>query len=80
MKTLVSARGQVLIPKKIRETVHIEKGDELEIDVRGDSIVLRPIRRFKAKRWRDYAGIGEGVVEGHLKDRKKEIADENVRH
>ena len=31
MKTLVSERGQVVIPKKIRETVHIEKGDELEI-------------------------------------------------
>jgi AbrB family looped-hinge helix DNA binding protein len=78
MKTLVSERGQVVIPKKIRETVHIEKGDELEIDVRGDSIVLRPIRRFKAKRWRDYAGIGEGVVAGHLKDRKKEKADEDL--
>lgn len=78
MKTLVSERGQVVIPKKIRETAHIEKGDELEIDVRGDSIVLRPIRRFKAKRWRDYAGISEGVVEGHLKDRKKEKADENL--
>ena len=31
MKTLVSERGQVVIPKKIRDTVHIVKGDELDI-------------------------------------------------
>lgn len=78
MKTLVSERGQVVIPKKIRDSAHIAKGDELDIDVQGDAIVLRPIRRFKAKRWQDYAGIGEGIVDGHLRDRKKEKADEDV--
>ena len=46
--------------------------------MRGDAIVLKPIRRFKANRWQDYAGIGEGIVEGHLRDKKKEKADEDV--
>jgi AbrB family looped-hinge helix DNA binding protein len=78
MKTLVSERGQVVIPKKIRETVHIGKGDELEIEVVGDTVVLKPIRRFKANKWQDYAGIGEGVVDAHLRDRKKEKNNEDV--
>ena len=78
MKTLVSERGQVVIPKKIRETVHIGKGDELEIEVVGDTVVLKPIRRFKANKWQDYAGIGEGVVDAHLRDRKKEKDNEDV--
>lgn len=78
MKTLVSERGQVVIPKKIRETVHMDKGDELEIEVVGETIILKPIRRFKAKKWRDYAGIGEGIVDAYLRDKKKEKAREDV--
>ncbi len=78
MKTLVSERGQIVIPKKIRETIHLNKGDELEIEVRGETIVLRPLRRFKAKKWQDYAGVGEGIVAAHLKDKKKEKADEDA--
>jgi AbrB family looped-hinge helix DNA binding protein len=78
LKTLLSERGQIVIPKKIRDTIHIAKGDELDIEVQGDTIVLKPLRRFKAKRWQDYAGIGEGIVDGHLRDRKKEKADEDI--
>ena len=78
MKTLMSERGQVVIPKKIREAVHIGRGDELEIEVVGETVVLKPLRRFKADTWRDYAGIGEGIVAAHLKDRKKEKTDEDV--
>ena len=78
MKTLMSERGQVVIPEKIRETIHLNKGDELEIEVRDETIVLKPLRRFKAKKWQDYAGIGEGIVAAHLKDKKKEKADEDA--
>jgi len=78
MKTLMSERGQVVIPKKIRDAVHIGKGDELEIEVVGETVVLKPLRRFKAGKWQDYAGIGEGIVTAHLKDKKKEKTDEDV--
>jgi AbrB family looped-hinge helix DNA binding protein len=78
MKTLLSERGQVVIPKKIRDSIHINKGDELEIEVQGDAIVLKPLKRFKARKWQDYAGIGEGIVAAHLRDKKKEKADEDV--
>lgn len=78
MKTLVSERGQVVIPKKIREAVHISKGDTLEIEIVGETVVLKPLRRFKAAKWQDYAGIGEGLVAAHLRDRKKEKTDEDV--
>jgi AbrB family looped-hinge helix DNA binding protein len=78
MRTLLSERGQVVIPKKIRDSIHLNKGDELEIEVKGDSIVLKPLKRFKARKWQDYAGIGEGIVAAHLKDKKKEKADEDA--
>lgn len=78
MKTLVSERGQVVIPKKIRDTIHLSKGDELEIDIVGETIVLKPLRRFKAKKWQDYAGIAEGIADSYVKDKKKEKANEDV--
>ena len=78
MKTLVSERGQVVIPKKIRDELHVQKGDELEVETRGDAIVLKPIRKFKAKRWQDYIGIGEGLVDACLRDKKKEKSREEV--
>lgn len=78
MKTLVSERGQIVIPKKIRDSVRIGKGDELEIEVVGETVVLKPLRRFRAVKWQDYAGIGEGIVTAHLKDKKKEKTDEDV--
>ena len=78
MKISVSERGQVVIPKKIRDTAHIQKGDELEIEVAGETIILKPIRRFKAKKWQDYIGIGEGIIDAHLADKQKDRKKEDV--
>ncbi len=78
MKTILSERGQVVIPKKIRETVHIEKGDEFEIEVVGEAIVLKPIKRFKAQKWQDYIGIGEGIVDSFIKDKQTDKDKEDV--
>lgn len=78
MKTILSERGQVVIPKKIREAIHVEKGDEFEIEVIGGSIVLKPIKRFRAKKWQDYIGIGEGIVDIYLKEKLEEKEKEDV--
>ncbi len=78
MKTLLSDRGQVVIPQKIREAIHVEKGDEFEIEVVGEKIVLKPIKRFKAKKWQDYIGIGEGIVDVYLKEKREEKEKEDV--
>ncbi|MBI3599246.1 MAG: AbrB/MazE/SpoVT family DNA-binding domain-containing protein [Nitrospinae bacterium] len=78
MKTLLSERGQVVIPKKVRESIKVEKGDEFEIEVVGINIVLKPIKRFKAQKWQDYIGIGDGVADAHLKEKQKEKEKEDV--
>jgi AbrB family looped-hinge helix DNA binding protein len=78
MKTLLSERGQIVIPKKVREIVNVEKGDEFEIEVVGETIVLRPIKRFKARKWQDYVAIGEGIADSYMKDKTQEKEKENV--
>lgn len=41
-KRRVSERGQVTIPKQLRDQVGIREGDELLFDERGDEIVIHP--------------------------------------
>lgn len=78
MKTQLSERGQIVIPKKIRDAVHAEKGDEYEVETDGNVIYLRPIRKFRAQRWQDYVGIAEGITEKYLADKRKEKKNEQV--
>lgn len=40
--TRLSSKGQVILPKVIREQYHWPEGTEFEIEERPDSIVLRP--------------------------------------
>lgn len=41
----VGPKGQVVLPKAIRERLGIEPGDEVTVDERGNDVVIRPVRR-----------------------------------
>ena len=41
----VGRKGYIILPKAVREAVGVDEGDEVVVEVRGDSIVLRPVRR-----------------------------------
>jgi AbrB family looped-hinge helix DNA binding protein len=43
MKTTIDAAGRVVIPKSIRESARIHPGSELEVELVGDVIEIRPI-------------------------------------
>jgi AbrB family looped-hinge helix DNA binding protein len=78
MKTMVSGKGQVVIPKPIRQAVNMQQGDLLDVELEGKVIVLKPLKRFQAERWQDYIGIGEGIVDDYLQDKKQERRKEDV--
>ena len=45
-KTVVSSKGQVVIPKALREAMAIHAGSELRLEVRADgSLLATPTRR-----------------------------------
>jgi AbrB family looped-hinge helix DNA binding protein len=42
--TKMSTKGQVVLPKDIRDTLGISSGTELEVEVRDGVVLLTPIR------------------------------------
>jgi len=41
--TVVTTKGQVVIPSKIRRRFNIKKGTKLYVEENGDEIILRPV-------------------------------------
>jgi AbrB family looped-hinge helix DNA binding protein len=43
-RLLIDKAGRVVIPKPLRDQLHLEAGDELELEATGEQITLRPAR------------------------------------
>lgn len=46
--SVIRAKGQVTIPRDVREAAHLEEGDPVEIEVTADGILLRPKKLIDA--------------------------------
>jgi len=56
-RTRLSARGQVVLPKEIRDRLHLEEGQELTVEIVSDTIVMRPIERSVKPSVPDWRGL-----------------------
>ena len=54
-KVTVSSKGQIAIPKAVREALNLSEGTKLTLEVRGQEIVLS-----KKPAWRKLQGAGAG--------------------
>jgi AbrB family looped-hinge helix DNA binding protein len=43
-RLIIDKAGRVVIPKPLREELHLEPGDALELENAGEQITLRPVR------------------------------------
>ncbi len=69
VKVVVDERGRITIPSEVRRKLKLRKGVELVVEVEGDFIVLKPVRRIKAKDLLGLAGsekVSIEEVEGSL--------------
>ena len=67
MKTVVSSKGQVVIPKQIREKLGLVPGTVLRVWIEGKNIVLEPIREPPKQ---IFVKAGPKVTERILKEAK----------
>lgn len=77
----VSSRGQIVLPKRIRDELSIHEGDRVEVRREGNRIVLDPAARHaKEKDWRSWRGTlaGTTALEDHLREHREEVARERL--
>jgi AbrB family looped-hinge helix DNA binding protein len=69
MTVRIGAKGQVVIPKSIRDRVGLHPGDEVEFELREDEVVLTALKQPAglAGRFR-----GSGMAARLLADREQE--------
>ena len=74
----ISSKGQIAIPKAIRERLNLKAGMELMIDVQGEALVMkRVVREFPD--WRTMRGMVKGG-ESLTKALEEERAAENAHY
>jgi len=78
VKAHVSSRGQVALPKEIRERLGLGEGTTLTVRVDGDELILR---KAPASSWREWEGRlkGSDLLGDLTRNRRKELARDRTR-
>ena len=53
--TKLSSKGQIVIPKKIREKLHLEDGTPFAVVEQGEEIIIKKIKMPEIKSWNEIA-------------------------
>ncbi len=65
----IGAKGQVVIPKSIRDQAHLHPGDEVDFDFRDDQIVLVARRSSSSLGGRfDQSGMAARLLEDRARE------------
>lgn len=70
----VSSKGQIAIPKPIRDALNLAPGSHLTLEIRGQEIVLS-----KGARWRKLQGAGGDLMTAFAAFKKHEREHEDSR-
>ena len=68
----VSSKGQIAIPKAIREQVGLDTGTELAIEIKGQELVIKKIPRHSWRRWRGVLK-GSDALQEHEQEHREEL-------
>lgn len=72
-KARITSKGQVTIPKAVRQALRITEGDSLIFEVKGDEVRVRAAREpvsfaDYAGAWRDGEGMSWAEVNDYVRD------------
>ena len=80
-KTTVSPKGQIVIPKAVRERLNLKAGTQVSVDVQGQTLVVKRLERNYPD-WRTMRGMargGESLSQALLEERTAEKAPDHSR-
>lgn len=72
----VSSKGQLVIPKPLREAVGLTEGVKCRVDKVGNRIVLQPVDVADQGTWRRWEGRLKNTraLEDHIEEHRREVA------
>jgi AbrB family looped-hinge helix DNA binding protein len=78
LKAHVSSRGQVALPKEVREQLGLGEGTSLTVRVAGDEVILR---KAPAGSWKDWEGRfkGSDLLGDLARSRRRELVRDRKR-
>lgn len=79
MEAILSSKGQLVLPAKVRRQLRLAQGERLSIEVRGDSLVLRVLAQPRAYRTARHPKSGLPVMVAVKARRRKVTAAEIAR-
>jgi AbrB family looped-hinge helix DNA binding protein len=50
-RSTVRSKGQITIPREVREAAHLEEGDPVEVEMTSEGILLRPQKVIDPSQW-----------------------------
>jgi antitoxin PrlF len=79
--TTMSSRGQIVVPKNLRDTLHLKAGERFMIFANGDTLILKKIQKPREVDIDEmFAKSQELAKEKGLKPEDVEKTIQNVRH
>ncbi len=79
-EVVVSSKGQIVLPKNVREEFGLKKGDRVRVEVEGDHVSIRRTLSRPARNWRRWRGhlAGTRAIDDHLAEHAEEIRNERM--
>ncbi len=79
--TKLSSKGQVILPKSVRDAHHWQPGMEFAVEEVAEGVLLRPLKPFKPTRHEDVFGcLMYSGPPLSLEDMEQAILEEAVKH
>ena len=75
--SVVTIKGQIVIPKKIRNLFHIKKGTQVRFETHNGQIVLKPLTPDYFDKMAGVLGTGGKLTKALLEERAREREREN---
>ena len=78
-KATISTKGQIAIPKAVRQRLNLQAGTQVSIDVQGEALVMKRLVPNHPD-WRTMRGMakGDSLTKALVEDRAAELAHDNA--
>ena len=78
MKTTLDRFGRVVVPKDIRDRLGLRPGAEIEIDEKGNEVVLKPVEHEPVLMVREGVLVYSGKATGDIRDAVRAHREERL--